>query len=72
MSTMHETHGAGPVSGAAPDAPSQDTSLPEPAATFVIAFVLITLGILFVLVLGFVGFSDLMPRLAPSPPTTFR
>ena len=71
MSTMNEPKGVGAGPGAASDAPSSDPSLPEPASTFVIALALLAFGLLIAVVLGFVGFSDLMPRLTPSPPTTF-
>jgi len=71
MSTMNEPQGAGMAPSATPEAAPPDPSIPEPVGTFLFALILLLVGLLIAVVLGFIGFSDLMPRLSPSPPTTF-
>jgi hypothetical protein len=71
MTTIQDSHSTERTTGAGPDAATPAEEIPEALLMPVFILGLLIAAILFVVVLGFVGFSDLMPRLTPPAPTTF-
>jgi hypothetical protein len=71
MATSRESHVTENATGTTPEATTARTEIPESVLMPVFILGLLIVSALAVVVLGFVGFSDLMPHFSAAPPPSF-